>query len=251
MAHLRSTTILAFCIPALLALLVVGGCQTDRGQESARSFVADEPLLPVRENDRWGFIDPAGNLVVAPRFDHAWRFSGGLALVQEGQAFGYVRPDGNYAIEPQFDDAWHFLNGRAPVEVNGRWTYIDSSGSVIADSQSTLPPEVVVEARYDDDAFELIRANGRYGFRSEDGEQVIDPRFEQAWRFSEDLARAKLDGKWGYIGRDGNFVIEPAYDQAWDFQNGIAMVEFGDTIGYIDRDGRRIWPREGEMGDGR
>lgn len=233
-------------------LLLLSACDTDRSQPASPNDASDdvaiadgstEPLLPIRENGQWGYIDRNGRITIEPQFDRAWRFAGGYALVQDGESFGYIRDDGTFAVEPRFDDAWHFTDGHAPVEVDGRWTYIDTSGTVLADTQMSLPAEVLVESRFDDDeAFELVRSGDRYGFRSEDGESVIDPRFEQAWRFSDGLARAKIDGKWGYIDRDGEFVIEPTFDQAWDFRGGLAMVEFGDTIGYINRRGERVWP---------
>lgn len=236
----------------IVAVLLLSGCgagdqqETSDQQEAGSSELGltddADSLLPVRENGQWGYIDRTGRLAIEPQYERAWRFSGGLALVRDGQDFGYIRPDGSFAIEPRFDDGWHFTDGLAPVEVDGQWSYLDTTGAVIADTQMSLPPEVLVEERYNDDRFQLVESEGRYGFRSEDGERVIDPRFEQAWRFSDGLARAKLDGKWGYIDREGEFAIEPAYDLAWDFRSGLAMVQVGDTIAYINRDGEMVWP---------
>lgn len=220
---------------------VAGGQQAAGSTELALDDTADS-LLPIREDGRWGYIDRTGRLAIEPQYERAWRFSGGLALVRDGQDFGYIRPNGSFALEPRFDDAWHFSDGLAPVEVDGQWSYLDTTGAVVADTQMSLPAEVLVEERYNEDRFQLVQSEGRYGFRSEDGQRVIDPRFEQAWRFSDGLARAKLDGKWGYIDRQGEFAIEPAYDLAWDFRNGLAMVQVGDTVAYINRDGEMVWP---------
>ncbi len=53
--------------------------------------------------------------------------------------------------------------------------------------------------------------SGKYGYINEWGEVVVQPVFEVAKRFSEGLARVKLNGKWGFIDQFGEIVIEPKY----------------------------------------
>lgn len=232
-------------LPALAALLLLAACETDANRQPTSTEPATaEDLLPIRQNGDWGFIDQNGTLLVQPQFDRAWRFSDGLALVKEGDNFGFIRPDGSYALEPRFQDAWHFTDGYAPVEMDDEWGYVDSSGSFLPDTQINLPRSALLETSADENSFELVRTGDRYGFETADGQDTIDPRFEQAWRFFDGLARAKLDGKWGFIDRSGEFVIEPQFDTAWDFDKGLAMVQVGDTLGYIDRSGEFVWPNE-------
>lgn len=233
-------------ISCLAILLTLSACESDVDTQSPTRQLsqteASEDLFPVWEDGRWGYIDGAGEVAIEPRFDRAWRFSDGIALVKDGENYGYIRPDGNYVLEPRFSDAWHFANGLAPVELDGQWGFVDTSGAVVADTQFSVTNAAIVESRYEEDSFHLTRSEGRYGFSTADGERVIDPRFEQAWRFSDGLARVKSDGKWGYINQEGEFEIEPQFDLAWDFRQGLAMVQAGDTVGYIDREGRYVWP---------
>ena len=230
-----------FCFVLAGAL---AACDADEPQNQVATQTTEaEDLYPVLQDDRWGYIDRTGNLAIEPRFDRAWRFSDGVALVKEGSDFGYIRPDGSYALEPRFDDAWHFAAGRAPVELDGQWGYVDTSGTVMPDSQINLARSALVETTYDNEAFHLMHTAGQYGYTAGEGGTSIEPRFEKAWRFTDGLARVRTQGKWGYINQDGEFAIEPRFDLAWDFDRGLAMVQVGDTVGYIDREGQYVWPQ--------
>ena len=231
-------TVLSIAFAAMLA-----ACGTNEPADEATSRTAAENLYPILEDGQWGYIDSLGNLAIQPRFDRAWQFSGGVALVREAGEFGYIRPDGSYALEPRFNDAWHFADGMAPVELNGEWGFVDTSGTVLPDTQISLSAFALVEGAYDDGPFHLVHTNGQYGYEAANGRTPIEPRFDKAWRFSDGLARVKTGGKWGFINREGDFVIEPRFDLAWDFNRGLAMVQVGDTVGYIDREGRYVWPQ--------
>ena len=44
--------------------------------------------------------------------------------------------------------------------------------------------------------------------------------------------------KWGYVDAAGNEVIQPRFDQAYDFDQQLAPVELDEKWGYVDRQGR-------------
>ena len=54
-----------------------------------------------------------------------------MARVRVDGRWGFIRPDGSVAIEPRFDVAWDFSHGLALVGIDGKYGYIDSSGSYI------------------------------------------------------------------------------------------------------------------------
>lgn len=69
--------------------------------------------------------------------------------------------------------------------------------------------------------------NGKYGFFDLEGKIVINPQFEYASVFRENLALVKItgeNGKWGFIDKSGKFVINANYNDATVFQNGLAWV---------------------------
>ena len=60
---------------------------------------------------------------------------------------------------------------------------------------------------------------------------------------SKNMAEKKLEdkrgdnGKAGYVDEDGNWVIEPKFDFTWSFEDGIAKVELKRKSGFIKTDG--------------
>jgi hypothetical protein len=68
---------------------------------------------------------------------------------------------------------------------------------------------------------------GKYGYFDLEGKIVINPQFDFATAFREDLALVKLsgdNGKWGYIDKKGKFVINATYKDDTVFQDGLAWV---------------------------
>lgn len=87
------------------------------------------------ENDKHGFIDKSGNLVIPFKFEHNidgtylyQGFSKGLAAVCIDGKFGYINKNGDFVIEPKFDYAGRFSDGVALVLVDGLFGYIDPDG---------------------------------------------------------------------------------------------------------------------------
>ena len=60
-------------------------------------------------NERWGYIDKTGKIVINPQFDEAGTFSDGLAVVRLGDKFGYIDTSGKIAVS-----AAVYLGGRLP-----------------------------------------------------------------------------------------------------------------------------------------
>lgn len=227
-----------FILAVSMAVFLVSAC-TETDDE--RASPGDDALLPVVEDGRWGYIDTRGAVVIRPQFERAWRFAGDLALVRRGGLYGFIHRDGSFAIEPRFTDAWHFSGGLAPVELDTTWAFVDRDGRVVADTQFNLSDTTLVESRAGTPQLHLVSSQGRYGFEAADGRSVIEPQFENAWRFSEGLARVMVGGEWGYIDRNGNLAVDPRFDLAWDFRDGAAMVQVDGNFGYIEQTGRYLW----------
>ena len=52
---------------------------------------------------------------------------------------------------------------------------------------------------------------------------VIAPQYEEVRPFEDGYAAVKLNGKWGYINENGEMVIEPRYDWAGYVSEGVAV----------------------------
>ena len=116
-----------FLLVACLAVLTVTSCKKEEPE------VDTAPLFPVSQNNKWGYIDATGSVVVEPQFDMAWDFSEGLGRVRPrygGHGMGYINGKGKIVIKPQLDRAHDFSEGLACVvkEFGGKWGYINRKG---------------------------------------------------------------------------------------------------------------------------
>ena len=97
-----------------------------RGYEYVDGYV--EELARVRLNDKWGFIDKSGTLVIPCKYDTAESFSEGFALIGLNGKWGFIDKSGTEVIPCKYDWAWHFQYGRAEVKLNGKRGYVNKSG---------------------------------------------------------------------------------------------------------------------------
>ena len=76
-------------------------------------------LFPIIVNNRYGYINRAGEVVVEPRYTQAACFFEGLARVWVNGKWGYLDAAGKVVIRPQFRQSWKFSEGLARFENDG------------------------------------------------------------------------------------------------------------------------------------
>jgi hypothetical protein len=70
--------------------------------------VIDNNRIPVGINQKWGFIDSEGDMIIEPRFEDTLGFSNGLAAVEVDGKWGFINTEGEVIIEPQFGGVRNF-----------------------------------------------------------------------------------------------------------------------------------------------
>lgn len=101
------------------------------------------------------------------------------------------------------------------------------------------PPLVIILQQFDAPLF-VVTVNGKQGFIDPLGSVIIDPVYDKAYPFSEDLAAVNLNGKWGFVDIEGNMVIQPQFAMVGFFGDGLAAFRrtYLDPWGYIDKQGK-------------
>ena len=96
-------------------------------------------LAWIKWNNKYGYIDKRGQMVIQPMFDVTTDFSEGLACVNVNNKWGYIDVSGKYVIDAKFDMAFPFSEGLGCVRIgdeeNGKWGYIDKTGKLIIDTK--------------------------------------------------------------------------------------------------------------------
>ena len=104
--------------------------------DGARDFTGG--IAAVKAGEKWGYIDKSGRVVAPARFDRADDLDEKLAMVQVGDRFGYINRAGRMAIEPQFTRALPFFRGLARVSFEPSFAYVDLSLNVAWNPRAPL-----------------------------------------------------------------------------------------------------------------
>jgi WG containing repeat len=187
---------------------------------SLSNYFFTDGLRPIKVNDKWGYLNTKGELVIKPQFAGAGLFSEGLTRV--------------VIIE-------NGLKKEKIINKSGQVVFTPNSKKIIGGFSEGLL------------SFQP-KGKNRYGFVNKKGEVVIRPEFTYAAKFSEGLACVQIyDEKErgyfeGYINKTGKFVIKPRFGGTSSsdcnfhgFRSGLAYVDTSEYYGYINKEGSLVW----------
>lgn len=203
---------------------------------------------PVQVDGRWGFVDEAGELVIAAKFDTVSTFADGLARVELGAdrsrgsvdhstaRHGFVDVDGKLVIAARYDFAHGFSEGLAVVRKDRRYGFVDTSGELVI---PTRYPHRVGDFHQGRAYVELNRTTLGYLDRAGKvvlrvtGADVSDPG-----NYSEGLVRvAMADDSVRFYDLEGELAFAPEVAFAGPFADGLARARTADGWGYLDQKG--------------
>ena len=202
-------------------------------------------LKPLKKDGKYGFADEAGNIVIPCKWEDAYSFSQGLALIEDDNGKrGFIDKTGTVVIPCKWKDAYSFSEGLARVEDdNEKWGFIDKTGTVV------IPCKWKFAGGFSEGLAAVGDDNCKWGYIDKTGNVVIPCKWECAFDFSEGLAAVQDDnGEWGYIDKTGNVVIPCTWKDAWNFSEGLARVQDDNgKWGYIDKTGKVVIPCKWEV----
>ena len=165
-------------------------------------------LARVVKNDKVGFVDTQGRMIVPFQWDAALDFSEGVAAVRRrgtaggpGGEWGYIYADGTLFIEPRYAYAGAFREGVAAVNVGGKFVSVNA-------------PVV----------------GGIWGFVDLAGHEVWKSEWQHVRSFAEGFAAVRIDGRTGFVDRRWMLRIPAKYEYVSDFCGGFALVGEGDAM---------------------
>jgi hypothetical protein len=184
--------------------------------------------------EKWGFVNKEGKVVINPQFSSVSNFSDGKCGVRNSEGkWGFIDKEGKISINYQFDDAGDFKNGKCIVTSANKDGVIDKEGKYIINPQFS-------DMQIDGDMF-LVNQDGKWGWCDKDGKLVINPQFGVAYPFNGNKTTSVQSGKsYGYIDKEGKIVINPQFDVALPFNGKLALVVSASKIGFIDKEGKYV-----------
>ena len=91
----------------------------------------DNPLIKVRKDGLFGFVDQTGNVIVNTYWNNVWSYSENRALFTKYNMFGFLNESGKIVISPDYEYAESFSNGLALVKLNNKYGFINTSGNTV------------------------------------------------------------------------------------------------------------------------
>ena len=205
-------------------------------------------LAKIESQNKYGYVNTTGKIVIPCQFEIASDFSEGLARisskVKDKWVYGFIDKTGKIEINQQFDNAFDFSEGRAMIETGGKYGFIDKTG------------KIVITPQFDDcfpfkEGVASVKQGELFGFINTEGKFVINPQFKMAYNFGENgLAAIKstTNDKWGFINKEGKMLIEAQFADVSPFVDDVAITALGEKYGLIDKDGKyRINPQYDEI----
>lgn len=170
----------------------------------------DSELLICVVNDRVGFIDRTGKIVIQAQYEDATPFRGGRAGVRQGADWGLIDEAGDWVVKPAFESLRSASDdGRIwAYEENGQLGLIDQAGKRLT---GALYLNV---GALSGSAIAVQRVAG-WGLVSEAGTELIKPFYANLWPFGAepDLWAAQSSaGKWGVVDTKGHERVPCRYD---------------------------------------
>lgn len=198
-------------------------------------------------NNKLGFINSDGSIMIRAQYDFASRMNDGVAVIGE--------------VDPTASQLSRYNRNRFSV---GKYFVIDRTGNKL----NAQAYEMIREYKDGRAAFNkggiwkkgrygsgLKLIGGKWGYLDANGKEIIAPAYDYVYDFADGKAKVRSgqrtfwvdkDGKetepplpaknekeftifcapgfYGYIGLDGKFVIEPQYFVAKEFSEGLAAV---------------------------
>ena len=164
-------------------------------------------LCAVKKNNKWGYIDINGRLVIDTIYDFARMFTGnGVARVRKDNKHYFIDKTGDIIIEAD-STICGFNCNRAAVVLNGEKCLIDIKGNKIC----SLDAEEFFGFS-DDDCLATIIKNNKAAKIDTMGNIVLNTEYENIGAFINEIAPVKKNGKWGFIDTTGTEIITVSYD---------------------------------------
>ena len=222
---------------------------------------------PFKLNEKFGFIQNDGEIIIAADYDQVNPFKEGLSIVLSSELFGAIDRRNHVVIDFKFDNMEDFNLGKSIVEKDNLFGVIDRNGNFVF-------PMEFEDIGWLTDSLLYAKKNGFFGIYDVDNHLQSDLILEDIIPFSGDLARIVMNGKIGYLNKDlkielptefdevipftdSSFIYSVAdkkglvhsknawktnayYDEIYPLNFGVSMVRINDKIGYIDARGNLL-----------
>ena len=128
-------------------------------------------LLIAYKDEKGGFVDSKGQIIMDFTYDRVNKFSDELSMVHKDSKIGFVNATGDLVIDVQYDEDYDFIENMSFSE-----------------------------------ELAAVKQNGKWGYINKSGEEVIPFQFDVAYPFLDGSAYIEKDGVSYYIDKKGEYI---------------------------------------------
>ncbi len=143
----------------------------------------NDGLFRIIKNNKTGFANMKGEIVIQPYFDSALPFKDGFAVVCVG---GKDEKDGDYTLH--VGGKWGLVNTVGEVVVEPKYNGIHLLGNGYA--------KVRIGGTYDGEGNHLKLNGGKWGLINTTGNEILEPFYDDIQIQEDGKIRLKIDGEW-------------------------------------------------------
>ena len=103
----------------------------------------------------------------------------GLIRIRQGVYYGFINPEGKIVIAPKYEKVTHFDRNRAFFKLNDMWGIIDNTGKVIVAAQYYR-----IDA-FDNNNIACFTLNGKLGLVNINGKVIASAQYDDIYYSSE------------------------------------------------------------------
>lgn len=202
--------------------------------------------LKLNSNDKMGYVNEDGFVVVPLVYDLIGTFTNEIAIVKKNNKYGGVNKEGKEVIPLKYDELKRLQNGEILAKKEGRTGIVDNNGKesleLIFDTNSG-------KISFDNQGYALVKKEGKYGFIDKEGNTLIDFKYDNAYPFFdkeitwvtvEEKLKYGTKTKYGYINRDGINITPLIYDYVYPFKNDFGWVQKNGLMTFVNVQGKEI-----------
>jgi WG containing repeat len=134
-------------------------------------------MAGVKINDKWGFIDNKGILVIQPKYQQVDLFgTNGLSRVVLNDKWGVIDKTGKEIILPNYDLVYYFSNGLLMFSNKGKSGFLNITGKEIVQAKyDQVDPDFV-------NGLTWVKLNNKYGFIDTLGKEIVPLKYDYAFK---------------------------------------------------------------------
>lgn len=154
-----------------------------------------DQIVRYRKGKRWGYAYTDGERIAVDReIIGAYDFEEGRAVIHTPRGYGLIDTTGRIIMNDTWEQMCWYCNDNVVVAADnmGNWHLYDRMGRQL----STVACDWMGDAC---EGIVVAKRNGKFGYITTDGQKRTDFIYEEAYSFSDGLARVKHNGRYYHI----------------------------------------------------